>query len=92
MNGKAYASIVLQVLGSAIAATLWILCRNQPDMGGQLIYGYIGLPLTAAVLLLSTILAVLSARSDKGLRTLRNVLISINLLITMTAIYGVGQL
>jgi len=91
MNGKSYGSIVFQLLGAVIAIIFWTLCRDQPDMGGRLIYGYVGLPTTGLALLLSTILAVLSATSDRS-KTHRNWIIVINILIAMSAIYSAGQL
>ena len=92
MNGKAYGSIALQLLAATIAITLWILCRNQPDMGGQLIYGYIGLPATGTALFLSTILAILCATNRDQLKVFRNRTITINIFIAMTAIYAAGKL
>lgn len=88
----AVVAVIFQIAGLALAVFFWLTCRNQPDMGGALVYGCIGMPTIAASLLVSTALAVWASKSSTRFKAFRNRTIGINVTLILAAYLAAGQL
>jgi len=88
----AVVAVVFQIAGLAFTVFFWLTCRNQPDMGGALVYGCIAMPTIGASLLVSTAFAYWASRSSPRFKAFRNRTIGINVTLILTAYLAAGQL